>query len=161
MKYVERLLLNQTFVQTITEIEKLEEKREFCKHGWEHLLNVSRIAYIMNLEQGFGMDKELIYLCGLLHDIGRAREYATGQNHDEAGQTLAEQILEEIRCPKEYREEILHKVSQHRHAPMPEEGITKDNFFWFADKKARNCFSCTVREKCNWPEEKRTMKIEW
>lgn len=161
MEYVDRLIQNETYLETMGRIHEMEKQRIYCHHGFNHLLDVARIAYIINLEQGFGYEKEFLYLCALLHDIGRAQEYITGISHEEAGVELAKQLLEEIGYPKEQQEAILEKVSDHRHAPLPKEGITKENFFWFADKKARNCFACKAQDTCNWEMEKRTMKIEW
>ncbi len=161
MVYVERLIKSEVYLQTMGQIHEMEKKRIYCHHGFNHLLDVARISYIMNLEMGFGYEKEFLYLCALLHDIGRAKEYVTGVSHEEAGVMLARQLLEEIEYPKEQQALILNKVMNHRHAPTPQEGITKDNFFWFADKKARNCFACQAADSCNWPTEKRTMQVEW
>ncbi|SFP98315.1 HDIG domain-containing protein [Lachnospiraceae bacterium XBB1006] len=161
MDYVNRLIQNETYLQTMKEIHEMEKNRIFCHHGFNHLLDVARISYIMNLEYGFGFEKEFLYLCALLHDIGRAQEYMTGVSHAKAGVTLARQLLTEIGYPKEKQEVILAKVADHRHAPLPKEGVNRDNFFWFADKRARNCFACNVAEQCNWKLEKRTLQIEW
>lgn len=161
MEYVNRLMQNETYLQTMREIHKMEKKRVFCHHGFDHLLDVARISYIMNVEYEFGFEKEFLYLCALLHDIGRAQEYMTGVSHEEAGVELARMLLEEIAYPEEKREGIIEKVEDHRHAPLPKEGINRDNFFWFADKKARNCFSCSAAKQCNWKMEKRTLQIEW
>lgn len=161
MEYVNRLIKNETYLKTMGEIHEMEKKRIFCHHGFNHLLDVARISYIMNLEYDFGYEKEFLYLCALLHDIGRAQEYITGKSHEEAGLLLAEKLLDEIDYPAEKRQDILEKVANHRHAPLPKEGINRDNFFWFADKKARNCFVCTAADKCNWPMEKRTGEVEW
>lgn len=161
MEYVNRLIQNETYLRTMREIHESEKKRIFCHHGFNHLLDVARIAYIMNLEYEFGFEKEFLYMCALLHDIGRAKEYMTGVSHEKAGVKLAGQLLEEIAYPEEKREAILNKVADHRHAPLPKEGINRDNFFWFADKRARNCFTCNVAAQCNWAQEKRTLTIEW
>lgn len=161
MKYVERLLENEVYLQTMGQIHDMEKKRVYCHHGFNHVLDVARISYLINLEMGFGYEKEFLYLCALLHDIGRAREYLTGVAHEEAGTKLAKKILDEIEYPEELQAAILKKVADHRHAPTPQEGINEDNFFWFADKKARNCFACNVADTCNWPMEKRTKHIEW
>ena len=75
MKYVEALLKNDMYLETLAQIQTAETDRIFCRHDFSHLLEVCRIAYIMNLEHNFGLEKEMIYLCGLLHDIGRAQEY--------------------------------------------------------------------------------------
>lgn len=40
-----------------------------------HLLDVARIAYIRNLEKGYGFRKDVIYAAAVLHDIGKALQY--------------------------------------------------------------------------------------
>lgn len=161
MKYVEALLQNEKYLNAIKEIQRLEEKRVFCKHDFSHLLDVCRIAYIMNLEYNLGMDKETVYLCGLLHDIGRGMEYTTGIPHEEAGVVLAKDILKELECPAEMVEKILQEIGNHRSKPEEHSQITAENVFWYADKKARNCFLCATKDECNWPENKRTKSIIW
>lgn len=160
MKYVNRLIENETYMALMGKIHELEKKRTYCHHGFNHLLDVARIAYLMNLEYGFGYEKEFIYLCALLHDIGRAMEYSTGVSHEMAGVEIAGQLLEEIDYPLEKRQEIIEKVANHRHNMLQDE-ITANNFFWYADKRARNCFACNAADSCNWPKQKRTMRIEW
>ena len=51
-------------------LEKLEEGRIFCRHQMPHLLDVARIAYIRNLEEGLGFPRDVIYTAAVLHDIG-------------------------------------------------------------------------------------------
>ena len=58
----------QTYYKRICECET---DRVFCCHQMNHLLDVARIAYIKNLEEGLGFDKELIYVAAVLHDIGK------------------------------------------------------------------------------------------
>lgn len=50
-------------------LEKLEEGRIFCRHQMPHLLDVARIAYIRNLEEGLGFPRDVIYTAAVLHDI--------------------------------------------------------------------------------------------
>lgn len=161
MKYVEQLLSNERYQSLTNQLELLERERIFCKHGFEHGLDVARIAYIMNLEMSLGQEKEEIYLSALLHDIGRIQEYQNGTDHQEASVQIAEELLEEIDYPKEKREPVLKRVREHRHLSLEQQEITVDNFFWFADKKARNCFLCKQQKDCNWAKSKRTGTIKW
>jgi len=159
MKYVEALLQNEQYLKLQQQIHELEEKRIFCKHDFSHLLDVCRIAYIMNLENHLGMDKEMVYLCGLLHDIGRGQEYLTGVSHEKAGVEVASVILEDIHCPLELKQRILKEIGSHRNKPEDMTKVTKDNLFYLADKKARNCFFCPANKECNWSEDKKTKTI--
>ena len=59
----------QTYYKRICECET---DRVFCCHQMNHLLDVARIAYIKNLEEGLGFDKELIYVaacCMILENL--------------------------------------------------------------------------------------------
>lgn len=161
MKYVEALLKNDRYLYALKKIEEAEEDRVFCKHDFEHMLHVCRIAYIMNLENHLGLEKEMIYLYGLLHDIGRAAEYEQGLSHEQAGMMLAESILDEIRCPGELKHKVIREIGNHRSKPEDLCAITTETVFWQADKKARNCFLCTQKEACHWATEKRTTGINW
>jgi len=161
MKYVERLMRSQTFLDIQKQLNKQEQTRIFCKHGLDHSLDVARIAQLMNLELGFSQDKEEIYLSALLHDLGRVEEYECGIPHQSAGCETAKKLLGEIQYPTHLWEPILQRVLEHRHLNISDEEITKDNFFWFADKRARNCFVCQQRDECNWKMEKKTKTIEW
>ena len=63
-------------------LEEAEQKREFCRHQMPHLLDVARIAYILNLERQLGIEKEVIYTAALLHDIGKFGQYRDGIPHE-------------------------------------------------------------------------------
>lgn len=108
-------------------IEDAEQTREFCKHGMTHLLDVARIAWIFNLERGLGFDREVVYAAALLHDIGRAEQYATGEDHDVAGVRIATDILDglpdALRFSADERAAILAAVFGHRGACAGEEAV--------------------------------------
>lgn len=159
MKYVEAVLNNRKFLDCMQLINKLEESRMYCKHDFTHLLDVCRIAHLMNLENHLGMDKELLYLCGLLHDIGRGEEYLTGSNHAEAGVKIATEILAQIECPSELQQAVLEEIGSHRRKPADVNVVTKENLFYLADKRSRNCFLCEANETCNWSEDKKNKTI--
>ena len=56
-------------------IKRLEKERIFCRHQMTHLLDVARIAYIKNLEENLGFEKDVIYTAAVLHDIGKSFQY--------------------------------------------------------------------------------------
>ena len=64
-----------------------------------HLLDVARIAYIRNLEKGYGFRKDVIYAAAVLHDIGKALQYEEKVPHEIAGERIAGEILDTL--PKE------------------------------------------------------------
>ena len=47
---VNEILSDARYMQLVQEIEELEKDRIFCRHGFEHFLNVARIACILNQE---------------------------------------------------------------------------------------------------------------
>ena len=76
---------------------------------------MARLAYIFALERNLDCSRELIYCTALLHDIGRAEQYTNGIPHDEAGVTIAGQILcrsELFRIRK--KAQILTAIGEHR-----------------------------------------------
>ncbi len=100
MTVTNRIAANELFLQCVEKNSKYEENRQFCKHGWEHLMDVARIAYIINLERGYGLERDLVYAAGLLHDCGRYVELEQETPHEKAGARLAKRILRECDCPE-------------------------------------------------------------
>lgn len=61
-------------------------------HDAQHVLRVTRAA--LAIARAYPQaDVELLEAAALLHDIGRAREFATGENHAEAGARMAREYL--------------------------------------------------------------------
>ena len=71
MKNIDRIINHPLFIMSMKKIHDYEIDRVFCCHGIEHSLDVARVAYITNLEQNLGFQKEMIYAAALLHDIGK------------------------------------------------------------------------------------------
>lgn len=65
MNRIENILSDDSYKSYISDIENKEKNRKFCCHGMEHCLDVARIAYIINLEEKTGIDKDLIYAAAL------------------------------------------------------------------------------------------------
>ena len=146
------------YQKELKKLQKLEEKREFCRHTPEHFLDVVRLAYIQALEEERDVSKELIYCTALLHDIGRARQYEKGISHDEAGAQLAEQILTELGFTEQEKKAVVSAICGHRkgtaQTPLGE-------LIYTADKRSRNCFLCEAEPECYWSPEKKNMKITY
>ena len=62
---------SELFTRCLAGIEAAEADRVFCRHGLPHLLDVARIAWILNLERGCGLHRDVVYAAALLHDIGK------------------------------------------------------------------------------------------
>lgn len=169
MKYVDRILKNELFIRTMKEVKEYETGRIYCHHEIEHALDVCRMAWILYLEKHLDVrlsgeewqqKKEHIYVTGLLHDIGRARQYATGEHHSIAGVRLAEQILHEIGYPDEMIRETLEIVSEHH--GREEKNRSEERLCYYierADHLSRNCFCCDASDSCKWKEEEKNQTI--
>lgn len=158
MKNIDRIINHPLFIMSMKKIHAYEINREFCCHGIEHSLDVARVAYIANLEQNLGFQKEMIYAAALLHDIGRWRQYAENMPHEEAGAALAADILEDTTFSKEVIGQILAAIGGHRE----KQEIETDRFAYLlyeADKKSRICWLCEVQEKCYWPETQKNRTV--
>ena len=132
---------------------------QFCLHGIEHSLDVARIGYIKNLEQGLSFRQDVIYAMALLHDIGRCEEYASGKSHHEAGAELARPILLACGYTEHECAEICDAIGRHK-APS-EQARSLATLLYDADKQSRNCFDCPVQEQCYWSEEKKNHTIRY
>lgn len=158
MEQVKKICAHPIWKWHMEHLEEYESERIFCRHGIQHLLDVARIAYIENLENGYGFSKELIYSAALLHDIGRFLQYTQGIPHEKGGRDLAEEILKECAFEREEQEEILNAISRHRDRDTKEkEGLC--GLLYRADKKSRNCGFCKASDQCNWSMDKKNLHI--
>lgn len=130
--------------------ESLEAERIYCGHHFEHLLTVARLTYLLLLEEGQPfISREIAYAAGLLHDIGRFKEYQAGGDHAELSSELAGPILEEAGFKLSERLLIEKAIAQHRtddsdhiHRSPLSKALSK------ADKYARLCFRCKASDDC-------------
>ncbi|WP_415298355.1 HD domain-containing protein [Clostridium perfringens] len=155
MERINKILNNSKYKDYLNKNSFCEKDRIFCKHNLEHFLDVSRIAYIMVLEENMNVTKEIIYAIGLLHDIGRWVEYEGGEKHNKASYKLSLDILKECDFNKEEIEIILSGILNHRNSEA--EGL--DKIIYLADKKSRSCFLCNAEKLCKWSNEKKNLDI--
>lgn len=165
LERVNKILCHQRYKEYLKKIVKHERRREFCKHDIQHFLDTARIAYILNLEKNLGIDKEIIYAVGLLHDIGRWRQYEDGTPHNIASSDLSEKILIDSGFNEEERKEIRKAILGHRKkdrdANITKEEDSLSSIFYRADKLSRSCFNCRSKKNCNWPDEKKNLDIHY
>lgn len=149
------------YVSHYQRLKKLEQSRIFCRHQTEHLLDTARIAYILNLEEGYGLSRDLIYAAALLHDIGKSLQYEEGTPHEQAGAALAGQILSdmpaELTFTMEEQWQILTAIRVHRR--LRNEAEPLESLLYRGDKLSRPCFSCPAASQCDWSDEKKNMEI--
>ena len=168
MERISRILSHQKYREHLKKIEVWEKDRVFCKHDKKHFLDVARIAYILYLEEMSSHDskydtkakvKEFLYAAGLLHDIGRWKEYEEGIEHHLASVQLAEPILKDCSFSPEETEQILSIIKTHR-KEVQEEKESLSSIFYRADKLSRECFWCPAEKECNWKKEKKNFRIQ-
>ncbi|HHW28738.1 MAG TPA: HD domain-containing protein [Syntrophomonadaceae bacterium] len=159
MERIDAIVRDHLFRECLDKNREAEADREFCKHDLQHFVDVARIAYILLLESdnllSFSQDnnlgslqaaKELVYAAGILHDIGRWRQYETGEDHSVIGAELAAEVL--VRAgfsPREIRI-ITRAIREHREQ---REGMSLlGELLHRADNLSRACHECSAKEKC-------------
>lgn len=157
MEYVRKLIQETDYLEQMKRLEGLEKERKFCRHGLNHVLDVARIAWIYALEEGLPIEKEMIYLTALLHDVGRILEYQKGIPHHEAGLTMAKKYLEQIGYPKEKCISVYEAIEEHRDKNKLNDDFI--NIIKKADNHSRNCFFCEATGECKWSEERKNDTI--
>ena len=133
-------------------ISENEKTRIFCPHNLEHALDVARIGYIMILEGGYDIDKELFYCAALLHDAGRY----SNKPHNESGSDLAEQILPDCGFTESETKLISNAILGHR---TDTQSDVFSKILYDADKRSRICFECKAQKECYWDNGKRNQDI--
>ncbi len=160
MERVNRILADPLYQSCLADIAEWEKDRIFCGHDMGHLLDVARLAWIFNLEQGLGLERERVYAAALLHDIGRHIQYEKGIPHQIAGLPIAEEILSACGFSYDARADILHAIENHRNGQIK---ACRDlsGILYRADKMSRSCFGCAAEPECNWSMEKKNLKIQY
>lgn len=162
MKRVNAIWEHPVFQAYYKRLQELEADRIFCRHQLEHLLDTARIAYIQNLEEHLGLEKEWIYAASLLHDVGKCCQYEEGIPHEVASAQIAEKILRTLPNEQCFTEEeirqIVTAVKGHRKARENMEPLEK--LLCESDKKSRLCYACPAEKLCSWSEEKKNKEIE-
>lgn len=143
---INKILQHEKFIMYVKKIEELERERIFCKHNIAHFIDVARIGYILNLEGALNIDKETIYAAGLLHDIGRWKEYQEGADHALASKELAVSILEDCNFILEETEIICEAIGYHRIKEGHQSQLS--SILYKADKLSRPCTHCQSINQC-------------
>lgn len=159
MKRVQCIFEHRAYQHYLNEIKQMEVDRVYCKHDMAHFLDVARIAWIMCLENNIKYDKSWVYACGLLHDIGRGYQYATGEPHEIASTRLAKGILEDAGFMGDEIKVILKAIAGHRNIATSNQQDL-EGILYRADKASRACYTCGSIETCSWHNEKKNLKIE-
>ena len=161
MERIQKIQKHPLFQDLFEKLQQLEKDRPFCRHTMEHFLDVARLMYIYDLEDGASIPKEVIYAAALLHDLGRYEQLTRGIPHDIAGSEAAELIMKDCEFQTEEIEAVKKAILGHRDAASLSSDLLLTAYLYRADKKSRNCFACPSEPECNWPEEKKNLWIEY
>lgn len=158
MTRLDLILEDYYYLECLERIQAYEEDRQFCRHDLQHFLDVARIAYILLLETrqintvsgandvSLRKFRDVVYASGLLHDIGRWREYETGEDHAAVSSELAVEILERTGFNQTEIKEITTGISEHRRIAENMSLLGKN--LYQADKLARQCGRCRAGKEC-------------
>ena len=157
MKNIDIIFNNVQYRNALKSLKEYEKDREFCNHTIEHFIDVARIAYIMVLEENLNISNEVIYAIGLLHVIGRVKQYEEGISHDIASVEMSKEILKETNFTADEINIILSGIASHR----KESDKRLEEIIYKADKLSRQCFNCKVKRECYWKDEKKNLAIKY
>ena len=156
---VRQIVTHPLYQQEFSALQRAEQGRIYCNHTMEHFLDVARICYILVLQDGADLPRELIYGAALLHDLGRYRQIADGTPHEVASAQLAEEILADCGFAEEEIKAVAEAVDDAKNDAGTVERILLGDYLYRADKMSRLCFCCEARESCKWSEEEKNMEI--
>lgn len=158
MERVNKILTNSLYQSYLEKNNQAEAQRSFCRHNTAHFLDVARIALILNVQESYGQEQEIIYAAALLHDIGRWMQYEDGTPHEKAGGMLAPEILKSCGFTMEESERIVKAIDSHRREEVKEEK-NLSGLLYRADKLSRACFACKMEKECDWKNKKKNLKL--
>ncbi len=156
MERYNKILINPLFKKAMSIIDENEKTRIFCCHGIEHILDVARIAYILNFENNLNIPKDVIYAAALLHDTGRAE---SSLEHSKSSALLAAEILPQCGYSVSETKEITSAILNHRHDTQTLNNLS--DIICKADKLSRQCYNCKAQPECYWESERRNKSIKY
>jgi len=116
-------------VITVAEARRYYEGAE-SGHDFDHVLRV--LALAERIARAEGADLEVVRAAALLHDLGRAEERATGQDHAVVAARRAREIL--AGHPAEKVEAVVHAIAAHRFRTGPAPSTPEARAIFDADK---------------------------
>ena len=160
MERVNGILNHDLFIAHMKKNDAAEAERSFCRHNMSHLLDVARIAMILNLEEGLDIPADVVYAAALLHDIGRHVQYEDGTPHEQAGVKIAPAILEGCGYSDKETDVIITAIGLHRNEEIAE-NHDLNGILYRADKASRPCFACKMEKDCDWKRKKKNLSLRY
>ncbi|TCO74395.1 HD domain-containing protein [Marinisporobacter balticus] len=146
MERINKILIHLKYIDYLNRNFESEKTRVFCHHDLRHAIDVSRVAYILALEENLNIKKDLIYAAGLLHDIGRWQEYLTGMDHALISAQFAPEILKS--CGFTPSEENIICCAIRNHRKERAQNMSLDRILYRSDKLSRPCNECLAIHQC-------------
>jgi uncharacterized protein len=159
MEMAGKILEHAKFIKYMKRNTLAEKKRKFCRHDLQHALDVARVAYIISLEKGCNVSKDMIYAAALLHDIAKWKQYRDNVDHALEGAVLAKEILKDIGVEEQEAESILDAIRGHR--TPGEQRSPLSALLYAGDKSCRLCSQCAVFEDCSRASDIKQPAIEY
>ncbi len=160
MERYQAILENEEYITHVMNCQELEKDRKFCHHDMSHFLDVARIGMILNLTEGYGIPKDILYAAALLHDVGRDVQYKDGTPHEVSSAEIAESILLSTSYGEEERRDIIEAISSHRNRDIMDEKSLR-GLLCRADKMSRPCFACKAEPECDRKKQTKNMDLNW
>ena len=161
MDKVNRIWNHPMYREAYAAIQELEKEREFCGHSAEHFLAVARLMWIYNLEEGSGLSRERVYGAALLHDIGRHLQYRGGDSPPRGQRSAGGENSPGLRFCGGGDSGYSGSDPCPPLAGDPGRKKSLRGYLYRADKQSRSCLSCLAEAACDWPEEKKNLKIDY
>ena len=134
------------FLKYLHKTEEAEKERIYCLHDLSHLVDVARVAWILVLENGLSIKRDVVYAAALLHDIGRFKEYeGDKKDHAIASAELAPEILAHCGYDAEEIDIIVKAIGNHRSGKVESQLCA---CLYRADKISRPCYNCPSSGTC-------------
>lgn len=160
MERVNRILEHPTFQFHLNENNRAEADRCFCHHNMGHFLDVARIGWMLALEEGILLEKEVVYAAALLHDMGKHIQYEKGTPHEKTSAEIAPGILRDCGFTEEEQRGIVDAILSHRNSNViPQKNLC--GVLYRADKASRACFACKAESDCNWKDGKKNLQLKY
>ena len=156
MQRIQPILHHPKYCDWMKKIDQLEQDRVYCRHGLSHVLDVARIASLIAAERKASYPRDVIYAAALMHDLGRLKQYTTGEPHAEAGIQMARELLRATAFSTQEQQEILYAIGSHR---VGDASDSLSQILFEADHASRMCFACEASDTCYWSEERRNHTI--
>ena len=147
MKFSNLILKNAEYKSYIEQNCKADSGRKLCSHNLQHAIDVARVAYIISLENGYGIEKDIVYCAALLHDVAKWMQIQNKElDHAGEGALLAEKILVEIGMDVKVTAAIKDAIIKHRFKDAGASNLAR--VLYDADKSCRLCQQCENIENC-------------